>query len=157
MVVLGSGPGGSRTEGVEDLLYISCPGGPTIWGGDLGTHSKDGEVLVQFSDQGRKEDHWGATTAKERRELGICNSGGGTELSRNGGDTDIHNTEAEYGCAIYCDKKSRIFINGLEFLVLDENKCYRYISCVTFFSTRHYELFLIYKLGELDLFKTTKQ
>ena len=74
-VVSGSGPGGSRSEGVEDVLYIGRPGGPTLWGGDLGSHSEDGEVPGQFSVQGRKEDHWEATAAKEVQELGIPTAG----------------------------------------------------------------------------------
>ena len=53
--------------------------------------------------QGFEEDHWEATTWKERRELGIPTAGRGTEGSGNGGDTDIHDTEAEYGRAIYCN------------------------------------------------------
>ena len=38
---------------------------------------------------------------KEIRELGLPTSGGGTEGSGNGGDTDVHNIDAEYGRAIY--------------------------------------------------------
>ena len=92
--VSGSGPGGSRPKGVEDLLYSGLPGSPTLWGGDVGPHSEDGEGPGQFSVQGREEDQWEATTSKERRELGLPTDGGGTEGSGNGGDTDIHNTEA---------------------------------------------------------------
>ena len=95
--------GGSRPEGVEDLLYSGRPGGPTLWEGDMGPHSKDGEGPGQISVQGREEDHWEAPAAKERRDMGIPTSGRGTEGSGNGGDTDVHNTEAEYGCTIYCD------------------------------------------------------
>ena len=103
MFVSGSGTGGSRPEGIEDLLYSGIPGGPPLWGGDLGPNSKDGEGSGQFLVQGREEDHWEATAAKERRELGIPTAGGGNEGSGNGGDMDIHNMEAEYGRAIYCD------------------------------------------------------
>ena len=102
-VVSGSGPGGSIPKGVEELLYSGRPGGPTLWGGDVVPHSEDGEGPGQLSAQGSKEDHWEATAAKERREMGLPTSGGGTEGSGNGGDTDIHNMGAEYGCAIYCD------------------------------------------------------
>ena len=56
-----------------------------------------------FSLQGRDEDHWEATAAKEIRDLGIPTAVGGKEGSGNGGDTDIHHTEAEYGRGIYCD------------------------------------------------------
>ena len=56
-VVSGSEPGGSRPKGVEDLLYRSCPGGLTLWGGDLGPHSEDGEGPGQLSVQGYKEYH----------------------------------------------------------------------------------------------------
>ena len=48
-------------------------------------------------------------------------------------------------------------MNGLKFLVLGDNKCYRYISCVMFFLVSYFELFVIQKFGELDLLKTTKQ
>ena len=44
-----------------------------------------------------------ATKAKDIRELELATSGGGTEGSGNGGDTDVRNTETEYCCAIYCD------------------------------------------------------
>ena len=47
-------------------------------------------------------------------------------------------------------------MNGLKFLVLGKNKCYRYISCVTFSSVRNFESFFIYQFDELDLLKTTK-
>ena len=96
-------PVGSILEGVEDLLYSVRPGSPTLWGGDLVPPSKDGKGPGEFSVQGREEDHWEATTAKERRDLGIPTAGGGKEGSRDGGDTDIHHTEAEYGRTIYCD------------------------------------------------------
>ena len=102
-VVSGSGPGGSIPEGVKDILYSGFPGGPNLWGRDLGSHSEDGEGPGQFSVQGSEEDHWEATAAKERLELGLTTSSGGTEGSGNGGDTYTHNTEAEYGCTIYCD------------------------------------------------------
>ena len=103
MVVLGSGTGGSGPGDVEGLLYSGSPGGPHLWGGDLGLHPEDGEGPGQFSFQGREDDHWKETSEKEIRELGIPTAGGGKEGSGNGGDTDIHNTEAEYGRAIYCD------------------------------------------------------
>ena len=35
--------------------------------------------------------------------MGLTASGGGTEGSRTGGDTEVNNTEAEHGRAIYCD------------------------------------------------------
>ena len=47
-VVSGSRPGGIIPEGVEELLYSGCPGGPTLWGGDLGPHSEYGEGPGQF-------------------------------------------------------------------------------------------------------------
>ena len=94
-VVSGSRPGGSIPEGVEDLLYSGRPSGRNLWGGDLGPHSEDGEVSGQFLVQGREEDHWEATAAKERRELGLSTAVRVTEGRRNGGDTDIHNTKAE--------------------------------------------------------------
>ena len=100
---MGAGPGGSGPKGVTDVLYSSILDGPPLWGGDLGTNPEEGEGPGQFSVQGGKEDHWEATAAKDRRELGIPTSGRGKEGSRNGGDTDIHHTEAEYGRAIYCD------------------------------------------------------
>ena len=100
---MGAGPGGSGPEGVVELLYSGCPGGPPHWGRDVGPHPEDGEGPGQFSVQGREEDHWEATTTKEGRELGIPTAGGGKEGSGNGGDTYIHHTEAEYGRRIYCD------------------------------------------------------
>ena len=102
-VVSGSELGGSIPEDVEELVYSGHPGGPTLWGGDLGPHSEDGEGPGKFSVQGREEDHWEATAEKERRDLGIPTPGRGTEGSMNGGDADVHNMEAEYSPAIYCD------------------------------------------------------
>ena len=69
----------------------------------MGPNSLDGEGPGQFSVQGCEEDHWEKTAAKEGRELGIPTAGGVTEGSRNGGDTDVYYTEAEYSCAIYFD------------------------------------------------------
>ena len=100
---MGAGTGGSIPEGVADVLYSGSPGSPTIWGGYLGHQPEDGEGPVQFSVQGREKDHWEATAAKETRELGIPNAGGGKEGRRHGGDTEIHHTESEYGLTIYCD------------------------------------------------------
>ena len=53
-------------------------------------------------------------------------------------------------------KKPRIFINSLKFMVLDKNKYYRYISCVTFLLVRYFGLSMIHQFGELDLLKTTQ-
>ena len=44
-------------------------------------------------------------------------------------------------------------MNGLKFPVLDDNKCYRYISCVMFFSVRYFKLFVIIQFGELYYLK----
>ena len=90
---MGAGPGGSGPEGVADVLYSGNPGGTPLWGGYLGTHPKDGEGPGQFSVQGREEDHWEATAAKEIREMVIPTAVGSKEGSGNGGDTDIHHTE----------------------------------------------------------------
>ena len=43
------------------------------------------------------------------------------------------------------------------FLVIDENKCYRYISCVMFLSVRYSELFVIRQFCGFDILKSTKQ
>ena len=54
-------------------------------------------------------------------------------------------------------KNPRIFMNGLEFLVLNEIKCYHYISFVTFLSVRDPDLFVIFQFRVLDLLIITKQ
>ena len=54
-VVLGSGPGGGRPEGVRKRLLGSSSGGATLWGGGVGPHLEDGEGPVQLSVQGREE------------------------------------------------------------------------------------------------------
>ena len=69
----------------------------------MGPHSEDGEGPGQISVQGREEDHWEVAAAKERREMGLPASGGVTEESGNGGDTEVHNMEALQDNAIYCD------------------------------------------------------
>ena len=69
----------------------------------MGPHSEDVEGPGQLSVQGCEEAHWEAAAAEEIRELGLPASGGGTERSDTGGDTEFHNTEAENGRAIYCD------------------------------------------------------
>ena len=69
----------------------------------MGPHSEDGEGPGQLSVQGRKEDDWEAAAAKERREMVLPASGGVTEGSGDGGDTEVHNMEAEHDHVIYCD------------------------------------------------------
>ena len=69
----------------------------------MGPNSADGEGPEHFPVQGREEDHWEATAAKEGRELGLPTAGGGAEGGGNGGDTDVYYTDAEYGHTIYCD------------------------------------------------------
>ena len=89
-----AGPGGTGPKGVADVLYRGSLGGPPLRGGYLGPHPKDGEGHGKFSFQGREEDHWEATPEKERQELGIPTAGGGKGGRGNGGDTNIHYTEA---------------------------------------------------------------
>ena len=64
-------------------------------------HSEDGEGPGHISVQVRDEDHWEAAPAQERQELGVPASGGSTGGSRAIGGTEVNNTEAEDGCAIY--------------------------------------------------------
>ena len=51
----------------------------------------------------------------------------------------------------------RIFMNGLKCTLIEKEKCYRYISCITFLPVRYFELFVIHQFGELDLLKPTKE
>ena len=44
----------------------------------------------------------------------------------------------------------------MKFPVLDENKYYRYFSCVMFLSVLNFKIFFIRQFGDLDLLKTTK-
>ena len=69
----------------------------------MAPHSEDEEGPGQLSAQGREEAHWEAAAAEERRELKLPASGGGTGGSGARGDTEVDNTEAEHGPAIYCD------------------------------------------------------
>ena len=69
----------------------------------MGADSEDGEGPGLFSVQGRAEDHGEASAAREGRELVLPFVGGSNEGDRDSLDTDINPTEAEYGCAIYCD------------------------------------------------------
>ena len=48
-------------------------------------------------------------------------------------------------------------MNSLYFPVFEENKCNRFISCVTFLSVRYFKLLVIHQFGELDSLKTTKK
>ena len=78
----------------------------------MGPNPEDGEGPGHFSVQGREEDHWEETVAKKIRELGIPTAGGDKERSGNGGDTEIHHTEAEYGRAIYYDAANSVPIRA---------------------------------------------
>ena len=69
----------------------------------MGTHSEDGEGPGHISVQGREGGHWESSVAEERREMGLPACDGGTGGSGARGDTEVNNTEAEHGCAIYCD------------------------------------------------------
>ena len=65
--------------------------------------SEDGEGPGQFSVQGRAEDHREAAAAREGQDMVLPFVGRSNEGDRDGSDTDINPTEAEYGRAIYCD------------------------------------------------------
>ena len=69
----------------------------------MSPHSEDGKGPGQLSFQGREEAHWEAAAAEDGWDLGVPASGGGTEGSGAGGDTEVDNTEAEHSRAIYCD------------------------------------------------------
>ena len=69
----------------------------------MGLHSTDGEGSERLSVQVCEEAHWEAAAAEEIRELGLPASGGDTGGRGARGYTEINKTEAEYGCAIYCD------------------------------------------------------
>ena len=41
--------------------------------------------------------------------------------------------------------------------LLENNKCYHYVSCVMLLPVRYFEVFVIFKFCESDLFKSAKQ
>ena len=99
--VTGARQGGSRPEGVAGVLHRIESGGLALWVGDVGINAADGDGPGQLPVQGRKEDHGETTAAKEGRELDIPADGENNEGDRNGGDTDLNYTEAEYGLVIH--------------------------------------------------------
>ena len=104
LVISNSELGAGRSKGVVKCLQGGGPVGVAVWGGDMGPHSKDGLGPEKFSKQGREEDHREASAAaKDGWEIGIPDSGRGTEGSGVRGDKEVGHKDAEHGRSIYCD------------------------------------------------------
>ena len=69
----------------------------------MGPNPEDGEGPGHISIQGCNESHREASAATDEWELVLPASGGGTGGSRDGGDKEVSNKDAEHVRAIYCD------------------------------------------------------
>ena len=86
--------------------------GAAVWGGDVGSDSKDGAGAERVPTWGGEATHWETGMEREVREMALPLPIGGHEGGGINGYPDFDSEKSEHGRAVHCDATASVPMQG---------------------------------------------